>query len=400
MLKRLLQLIPHAVLTVILLTAVRLQSPTSYAISLHPIVAGGFKQPVQILHAGDDSERLFVVELEGRIRILDQGSILDDPYLDITEKVQCCQEQGLFSMAFDPEFKVNGAFYLNYTARGGDTIIERYVVRDPQSNIADLVQVETVMYIEQPYFNHNGGQLQFGPRDGYLYIGMGDGGGPGDPDRRGQALDTLMGKMLRINVRGVSTYTIPPDNPFVDQEHVRPEIWAIGLRNPWRFSFDRATGDMYIGDVGAVCFEEIDYEPAGAPGGLNYGWSVMEGFHSFNPDEADLCTQPRIEVDGMVLPITEYSHRLGFAVTGGMVYRGRQYPWLNGIYFYADFFTGRIWSLQQLEPGVWHNEEVLNTDFQISAFGEDRTGELYLVEYENGGVYQLISAGGAVSATE
>jgi glucose/arabinose dehydrogenase len=345
--------------------------------------------PVYLTHAGDGSGRLFVVELEGRIRIVKAGALLPTPYLDISRLVTCCQEQGLFSIAFDPEFASNGTVYLNYTDKQWDTVVARYVLSDPSSDVAEVIRVSPVLTIEQPYFNHNGGQLQFGRRDDYLYIGTGDGGGIGDPENRGQSLDTLLGKLLRIDVRGVPTYTIPATNPFTRTVGARPEIWDYGLRNPWRFSFDRATGDLYIGDVGAVCYEEIDFEPAGSGGGRNYGWRRMEGLHAFNRDELDVCIQPKISPAGLTLPIVDYAHELGFAVTGGYVYRGKAQPWLNGVYFYADFGSGRLWSLRQAAPGVWSRAELLDTPHAISSFGEDEDGELYVLSFGDGQVFRL-----------
>jgi glucose/arabinose dehydrogenase len=363
-----------------------------FNIELQTLVGSGLVKPVYLTHAGDGSGRLFVVELEGRIRVVKDGVLLPQPYLDISRRVNCCQEQGLFSVAFDPDYETNGAFYVNYINTGWDTVVARYVVADPAADVAEPISVTTVLSVDQPYFNHNGGQLQFGPNDGYLYIGMGDGGGPSDPENRGQALDTLLGKMLRLDVRGVTTYTIPPSNPFAHSSGApRPEIWAIGLRNPWRFAFDRATGDLYIGDVGNFCHERVIFEPAGSPGGLNYGWRRMEGFHLFDRDDARNCNQPRVAPPDLTLPVIEYPHSLGYAVTGGYVYRGQKYPWLTGVYFYSDFGSGRIWALRQIAPGVWSSRELRDTIYALASFGEDEAGELYVMDYVGGGVYQIIS---------
>lgn len=369
----------------------RALAPPPFAIGLRPVVAAGLDRPVYLTHAGDGAGRLFVVELEGRIRVIKEGVLLPAPYLDITSKVSCCQEQGLFSIAFDPAYAANGTFYVNYIDKGGDIVIARYVVADPAAEVAEVVSVTPVLWIEKPYFNHNGGQLQFGPRDGYLYIGTGDGGGAGDPEDRGQNMDSLLGKILRLDVRGVPTYTIPASNPFVGVAGVRPEIWAAGLRNPWRFSFDRATGDLYIGDVGALCYEEINFEPAGASaGGRNYGWRRMEGFHAFNRDEANLCSQPRITPPGLTLPIAQYRHGPGISVTGGYVYRGRAHPEFTGAYFYGDFGSGHIWALRRTSPATWGSFELLDTAYHISSFGEDEAGELYVLSYA-GEVFQIES---------
>lgn len=361
-------------------------------IDLEPAVTAGLEMPVYLTHAGDGSGRLFIVELPGRIRVVDNGELLEQPFLDIQDSVKCCSEQGLFSVAFDPDYKSNGEFYVNYTNRKGDTVIARYTARDPASATADPVKVTPILIIDQPYFNHNGGLLKFSPRDGYLYIGMGDGGGPGDPDGRGQAMHTLLGKMLRIDVRGRTTYSIPASNPYAGSGEARPEIWAFGLRNPWRFSFDRLTGDLYIGDVGAVCYEEINIEPAGDPGGRNYGWSRMEGFHAFNRTESGLCSQPRVSPTGLTLPVHQYTHRWGTAIAGGYVYRGSAFPELGGIYFYGDFGSGRIWALLRGPAGKWHSVPLQDTDLEISSFGEDEAGELYILDIK-GGVYRIVGTG-------
>lgn len=392
MVERFKQLAAPLCIALLLLVVLRSRPLAALSIALEPIVTGGLDKPVYLTHAGDGSGRLFVVELEGRIRVIRDGQLLARPFLDIRSQVVCCQEQGLFSVAFDPDYEANGAFYANYTDRDGDTAIVRYQVADPSADVARLAAVSRVLTIEQPYFNHNGGQLQFGPRDGFLYVGMGDGGGPGDPHDFGQNADSLLGKMLRLDVRSSPTYAIPASNPFVGQPGYRPEIWALGLRNPWRFSFDRLTGELYIGDVGALCFEEIDFEPASSPGGRNYGWRRMEGFHAFNRQEAGLCNQPRITPAGLTLPVFEYAHEPGNAVTGGYVYRGRAYPALEGLYFFGDFGSGRLWILRQARPGRWESQEALDTGSLISSFGEDESGELYLVDFGAGSIFRITSA--------
>ena len=352
-------------------------------------VASGLSDPVYLTHAGDGSGRLFIVEQTGRIRVIRNGVLLAAPYLDITGPVLCCGERGLLSVAFDPDFESNGAFYVSYTRDpDGDSVIARYVVSNPAADVANVTSAMPVLVIDQPQSNHNGGQLQFGPNDDYLYIGLGDGGGSGDDDAghdpqvgNGQAPGTLLGKMLRIHVRGVPTYTIPASNPFTQTVGYKPEIWARGLRNPWRFSFDRVTGDMYIGDVGQGCFEEISFQPAGSHGGENYGWRLMEGFHAFDPGNQNDCSRPKVSPVGVTLPITDYGRSLGSTVTGGYVYRGQDYPWLQGVYFFADFGSGRMWAMRQIAPGVWTGEEKLNTAINVSSFGEDERGELYVVDY-------------------
>jgi glucose/arabinose dehydrogenase len=240
-----------------------------------------------------------------------------------------------------------------------------------------------LLRIDQPAANHNGGQLQFGP-DGYLYIGMGDGGRAGDPWGNAQNPDVLLGKLLRIDVAGEGAYRIPPDNPFVDRSNVRPEIWALGLRNPWRYSFDAMTQDFYVADVGQNTYEEVDFQSAGSGGGENYGWDVMEGRHCFEP--ASGC-----DTTGLVLPVAEYDHSLGCSITGGYVYRGSRYPALNGVYFFGDYCSGRIWGLRRQDGGRWQMALLQESGVTISSFGEDAGGELYVLNYGDGMIYRLIA---------
>ena len=362
-----------------------------FTVTLSAVVPNGLTRPVGVANAGDGSGRLFVVEQSGYIRVVKNGVLLSTPYLTLTGKVSCCGERGLLSVAFDPDYQTNGAFYVYYTALNGDVTIERYVTTDPASNVAAISSSTPILTVAHPSENHNGGQLQFGP-DGYLYAGLGDGGGAGDPhppDGNGQNPAVLLGKILRLNVRGVPTYTIPASNPFTQTAGYRPEIWALGLRNPWRFSFDRGTGDLYIGDVGQDCFEEINYQPAASPGGENYGWRLMEGFHQFDPANMANCNQPVITPAGLTLPIAEYQHPLGKSVSGGFVYRGQAYPWLNGWYFYGDYLTGMIWVTRQTQPGVWSGAQKQFPGLKISSFGEDENGEVYLVHYSGSGTGAL-----------
>ena len=368
----------------------------SFTITLVPVVTTDLAQPVHLTHAGDGSGRLFIVERAGRIRILKNGTLLSSPYLDISSIVQAGSgEQGLLSVAFDPDYASNGTFYVDYTGLSGigDTVIARYVVGNPSADAAGPVTVTNLLTITQPQVNHNGGQLQFGPKDGYLYIGTGDGGGAGDQHGtigNAQDLSKLLGKLLRINVEGVPTYTIPPTNPFTQTSGARHEVWAFGLRNPWRFSFDRVTGDLYIGDVGQDCFEEIDYQPASSHGGENYGWRLMEGFHQFDPNNMSNCSQPLISPPGLTLPITDYIHPVGEAVVGGYAYRGNQFLLMHGVYFYGDEVTGKLWASWQATPGHWTSSLMASTSLAISSFGEDESGELYVVDL-NGGVYKIVS---------
>ncbi len=335
------------------------------------LVTGSLVLPVDIQNAGDGSGRLFIVERPGTIRIFQNGQLLPTPFLNITDRVfSAASEQGLLGLAFHPRYEENGLFFVNYIDANENTVIARFhVSSDP--NLADPSSEVQVLYIRQPFWNHNGGVLAFGP-DGYLYLGLGDGGSGGDPQGNGQSLNTLLGKILRIDVDNGNPYTIPPGNPFGS------EIWAYGLRNPWRFSFDARTGNLYIGDVGQGEWEEIDVAPAGV-GGLNFGWNYREGGHPYKG-------QPPAGVQ-LVEPIAEYSHGEGCSVTGGAVYRGTVLPAWQGIYLYGDYCSGLIWGLLPGAPG--RNAQILfDTLFNISTFGQDEAGEIYLANY-NGEVYRL-----------
>ena len=339
-------------------------------------LARGFQQPTTIGHAGDGSNRLFILERAGTIRIISNGSVAATPFLDITKLVKSRgSEQGLLGIAFPPDFKTSRTFYVNYTNRTGvgNTVVARFRVSSDPDRADPASRVE-LLQIRQPYANHNGGQLAFGP-DGFLYIGTGDGGSGGDPHGNGQSTDTRLGKILRIDVRpATAPYAIPAGNPFGN------EIWAFGLRNPWRFSFDRANGDLYIADVGQNEVEEINFQPAGAGAGANYGWNVMEGSRCF--------PRPGCSKTGLTQPVAEYFHGKGdCSVTGGYVYRGSAKA-LQGSYLYADFCSGRIWGLQK-NGTRWDNRLLSDTAFPISTFGEDEKGELYLADYETGTVYRL-----------
>ena len=344
-------------------------------LSLIPI-ATGLDHPLGIVSAGDS--RLFIVQKTGRIMIYDGTRVLTTPFLDIHTRLSSDSvgdgEHGLLGLAFDP---INTQFfYVDYTNLVGDIAIERYAISD-DPNFADPDSATVVLRIPHPGSNqHNGGQLQFGP-DGYLYISVGDGGFIGDPFGNSQNLSVLLGKILRIDVSTLP-YTIPPSNPFDN------EIWAFGLRNPWRFSFDRLTGDMFIADVGQNDFEEVDFQAAGTVGGQNYGWHLMEGDHCFNPSSD--CEQ-----DSFVMPVIEYGHVAGAcSITGGYRYRGARYPRLTGIYFYGDYCTGTIFGATE-QDGDWDGEPLRTTTFAISSFGEDRNGELYVADL-HGGVYHIIDS--------
>ncbi len=348
----------------------------------------GFEAPVYVTHAGDqedETSRLFVVEKAGRIRLIKDGDVLPVPFLDIGDRVGAQgSEQGLLSMAFPPDFAGSGTFYVNYTDLRGDTVVARYQLLAGNPDQADPNSEQKILQIEQPARNHNGGQLQFGP-DGYLYIGMGDGGQAGDPWENAENPGVLLGKLLRVDVTGAEPYTVPDSNPLLEQSGARPEIWASGLRNPWRFSFDRVTGDLYIADVGQNVYEEIDFQPADSSGGENYGWDVMEGSHCFEP-------QTGCDTSGLVLPVAEYDHGQGCSVTGGYVYRGTRYPDLTGVYLFGDYCSGSIWGLRPSEAGDWQMALLLETDLFISSFGEDAAGEIYVVGYRDGTIYHVIAA--------
>lgn len=376
-------------------------------------VAAGLIRPVHITHASDVSGRLFVVEQQGQILILD-GELAGTPFLDITDRVESPStgggnEEGLLGLAFPPGYVEKGYFYVYYTMRDGDNVISRFsVTTDP--NQADRDSEEQILVLPHPQFrNHNGGQIAFGP-DGYLYIGTGDGGGGGDPLGNAQDPFSLNGKLLRIDVEmdaskhnpvlGLSkiyfpyicigqtgannneTYRVPEDNPFVANPAFRPEIWALGLRNPWRFSFDRESSDLYIADVGQNRWEEINFQPADSLGGQNYGWNIMEGEECYSASE---CNTEGLTLPAYVYPIFSSTD---CSVTGGHVYRGDGIPALNGVYIFGDFCSGRIWGLQQ-DGDTWQSGLLTTTNFRISSFGEDQQGEIYVADMTGGGIYQI-----------
>jgi glucose/arabinose dehydrogenase len=323
---------------------------------------------------------MFVLEQGGRIFVLQNGNVLlPDPFLDISSEVGSQgSEQGLLGIAFSPQYARDGFFYVNYTDRAGNTVISRFKVSQ-NPDLADPASEQNLLHVDQPFPNHNGGSVVFGP-DGYLYLGLGDGGSAGDPQKNGQSLNTLLGKILRIDVSGAGGYKIPRDNPFASAGG-RPEIWAYGLRNPWRFSFDRLTGDLYIADVGQDTYEEIDFRPAGSPGGANFGWNFREGAHPFRgvpPDNAALID-----------PVFEYDHTQGCSVTGGYVYRGKDLPGLNGVYLFSDYCSGTIWGLLQA-GGAWKSAVLFDSGMHVTSFGEDQNGEIYLLDQGDGSVHRLM----------
>jgi glucose/arabinose dehydrogenase len=346
------------------------------------LVADGFDQPVQVVDPGDGSGRLFVVEQPGRIRIVRDGQVAPEPFLDITDLVGCCGERGLLGLAFHPDYAKTGDMFVNYTDRNGNTVVARYQVSTTDPNRADPASAELILAVDQPAANHNGGLLLFGPKDRYLYIGLGDGGGGNG--QNGQDLSTLLGKILRVDVDRTAggrpfKYAIPPDNPFVDQPGALPEIWALGVRNPWRFSFDRDTGDLWIGDVGSATYEEVNYQPAASPGGENYGWNLMEGRE---------C-RANGGCDEFVAPVSGFGRDEGCVVTGGYAYRGNTVPELDGVYLFADYCNGRVWGLVRDRSDAWIRLGPVETGLRISSFGEDATGELYVVDIQ-GAIYRLL----------
>lgn len=342
-------------------------------------VATGLDQPVYVTHAGDGSGRIFVLEKAGRIVALDGDGSNARTFLDISDRVGSgSSEQGLLGLAFAPNVTASGRFYVYYTDKNGDTVIARYAANADRS-AADPASETILLAAPQPAANHNGGMIAFGP-DGYLYAGLGDGGAANDRFGHGQNLATVLGTVIRIDVSGDGAVA-PADNPFVGQEGARPEIWAYGLRNPWRFSFDRLTGELWIADVGQNQWEEVNVQPAGSAGGENYGWPIMEGTRCF---QADTCDQ-----SGLVLPVAEYGHDQGCSVTGGYVYRGAAAPGLYGVYLYGDYCSGRIWGFAADAAGQGQNALLLSSGRQISSFGETESGEVLLVDY-SGAVYRLV----------
>ena len=330
-------------------------------------VFSGLEQPLDIQNAGDGSSRLFVVERTGRIRILLGGLIVPEPFLDLSAIISSDgQEQGLLGLAFHPGYATNGTFFVNYTDPGGDTVISQFRVSDGDPQRADPLSEVVLLRVEQPYTNHNGGGLAFGP-DGWLYIGLGDGGSGGDPHGYAQDADSYLGKMLRLDV----------DSPAAE-----PEVWASGLRNPWRFSFDASSGDLYIADVGQKEWEEINYIPAGTPAGLNFGWNYFEGTHEYEG-------LPPAEL-GLTFPVSEYSHAEGCSITGGTVYRGVELPEWQGVYVFADYCNGAVFGLIRSGADTWLRETLFQAGVRVSTFGVDEMGELYLADFQGGNILHLV----------
>jgi glucose/arabinose dehydrogenase len=334
----------------------------------------GFDKPLLLTHAGD--ERLFVVEQDGLIWVIEDGQKVQEPFLDISDIVGAdASERGLLGLAFHPNYDETGRFFVNYTNLRGNTTISSFFVSSDR-NKADTTSEVILLDISQPFSNHNGGGIAFGP-DGYLYLGTGDGGSGGDPNGFGQNLNVLLGKMLRLDIDSQQPYAIPADNPFIDKEGLG-EIWAYGLRNPWRFAFDPLIGDLYMGDVGQNAWEEVNFQSADSHGGLNYGWNIMEGSHAFSEGDQS----------GLTLPVAEYDHSHGCSITGGVVVRDSELPRWGGVYLYGDFCSGQIWGLIRNEGGAWTNLALYKSGASISSFGLDSSDRVYLVDH-GGTIFRL-----------
>lgn len=354
-------------------------------LTLTPLVSG-LSSPLGLEQANDGSGRLFVVEQGGTIRIIQNGSVLSQPFLDISGKVITGGEMGLLGLTFHPNFQQSGKLYINYVRSSSgqiQSVIAEYQLAASNPNQADPASERILLTVNQVgnFNNHKAGQLAFGP-DAFLYFGLGDGGSEGDPFGNGQNTQTLLGKLMRIDVDATSPglqYRVPPDNPFAGGGGL-PEIWAFGLRNPWRFSFDRATGRLFLADVGQDSFEEVDIVTKGG----NYGWNIMEGFHCFNPPSG--CNMA-----GLVLPIAEYSHAEGNAIIGGYVYHGAAIPALQGAYVFGDLGSGKIWALTQTSPNTFSRSLLATTGKLTSSFGQDQSGELYLVDYGGGNIFKIVA---------
>ncbi len=357
----------------------------------------GVDLPVQVTHAGDGSDRIFIVEQRGRISIVQNGVVNSTPFLDISDQLTCCGERGLMNIAFPPTFGTSQQFYVSYTNLGGDLVLSRFSTTDDGAT-ADQDSEEILLAVSQPHHAHNGGSLAFGPNDGYLYVAIGDGGSEGRPVDFPQDPQLLLGKILRLDVEsGASPYGVPATNPYIEDDNFRDEIWALGLRNPWGFAFDGHTGDFYIPDTGHNDREELNFQPAASGGGENYGWPTIEGTRC--PKLGDLpypCSQAGI----FDPPVAEYDHTRGCAIVGGVLYRGSEIPKLKGRFIFADFCRGDIWSLQepdslessgspQQNSGAWQSELILNASLPVSSIGTDEDGNLYVTGYANGTVYLI-----------
>ena len=353
-------------------------------------VARGFWRPVFVTHANDDTGRVFVVEQVGRVWIMEgrynSGKYRQrQPFLDISHLLpplvftDVAKEQGLLGLAFHPDYASNGIFFINYSDELGNTVVERLSVSKHDSNRADINSREQILYVNQPHEWHNGGNMVFGP-DGFLYLGFGDGGNVGDPLGAGQNRQLLLGSILRLDVDNSETYSIPPNNPFVDDTDALDEIWAYGVRSVWGMSFDRVTGDLYFADVGQYAREEVNFQPAASAGGQNFGWNIWEGTREFAGGD----------LPDHVPPVWEYDHSKGCSIVGGVLYRGRDIPNLDGVFITGDYCLGTIWATWRDEAGAWHGHEILKTDLrELVGFGQDEAGEVYAIEYGAGTIYRL-----------
>ena len=396
-------LILMAVLALSLISAAPRLAPSASipsAVRFTPVVTG-VSEPVFITNAADGSNRLFIVQQSGQIRIFKNGSLLPAAFLNVAGVPNFTAvggEQGLLGLAFDPHYATNRFFYVTYTTTTGGpvfkytTTLVRYRASASNADLADPASRTLILSIPKKYINHNGGMIAFGP-DTFLYMSMGDGGSGGDPDNNGQNIHTLLGKILRLDVHSTppagKTYAIPSTNPFFGDPDpsVRQEIWAYGLRNPWRFSFDRSTGDLFIGDVGQNIEEEIDFQPASDAGGNNYGWHILEGNRCYSP--ASNCTPPSHYVG----PVAVYDHGnndlFGCSVTGGYVDRDPSSPSLNGVYFYGDYCSGKLLGLVHNSNSTWTSRLIIDTPYNISSFGQDEQGGLYLADRVSGRIIQI-----------
>ena len=351
------------------------------------VAVNGFDSPLDVANAGDGSGRLFVVEQAGRIRLVKRGALVERPFLDITARIASGGERGLLGLAFHPDFPTDPRFFVNYTDRDGNTVVSQFTVSGADPDVGDPDSEVVLMHIAQPFANHNGGAVVFGP-DGMLYIATGDGGSGGDPQGNGQRLDTHLGKILRIDVNvaagSSTTYQVPADNPFATTAGAKPEIWFYGLRNPWRIRFDRETGDLWIGDVGQNAWEEIDVARAGQKG-LDYGWNIMEATHCFNPSSG--CDQT-----GLTLPVAEYDHDLGCAVIGGVVVRDPSQGRLNGGYLFGDACSDNLWLMDPAGEQLRQATLVVKMGRTLSSIGEAEDGSVYATSLGSGELLR-ISAG-------
>jgi glucose/arabinose dehydrogenase len=359
-----------------------IRDPSTVAVDLEPLLSG-FDQPVTVVPFPEDP-RLLVVEQPGTVQLVrDDGTTAAEPFLDVTDRVRSAGgEQGLLGLAFSPRFATDATFFVNYTDLGGDTVVSAFEVDSQSPDRADPTTERTVLTIEQPYANHNGGHLELGP-DGMLWIGTGDGGSGGDPQGNAQDPTSLLGKMLRVDPISEPPYAIPEDNPFVNNDGVRSEIWGLGLRNPWRYTFDAATGDLYIADVGQSQWEEVHVEPAASRGGTNWGWSVMEGSSCF---EAAECNR-----EPFALPVAEYAHSEGCSITGGVVVRDDQQPLLDGLYLLADYCSGRIWALAPGTDRGWAVAQVGQHDGRLVSFTSLNDGTVVATDRRSGEVLRVTS---------